>query len=1031
MFNNVTADYIRNIPPVDGVEIELLPQMLSKIYAHILGLRTKYADDVLQFPAEELEQDVEFLGKLSLTLEVYLESGQFEAMNNSIAYVAAMAHKLLGKLSEPKEIEITGYETPSQLVAALLFIIGHYFADAEETARYIRWDMIVKPSCRDFVMAVCHLAQGHLGSILPIPIDVAQKDERIEDRAETLLWNTLTAGIIELAKVLTGASGNVDYNYFDRVIKLSTYTYKFLDNPLKHVYTSPSRLARLLKMASKVLAEHATVNIESGIAPQERWRETVRNIALRRPYLWDNHKDALERGFLKHGMSSVITFPTGAGKSTLVELKIAQTVLAGGKVAYIVPTHALEYQVVRNMDKLLGIGDKDGMKFDGEFTTLQEEDTPVWVMTPERCTTIMTLDPHRFDEVELVVMDEFHIISSKDKGGDHRSLGAMLCLLTFFLKKPEADYVLISAMVENGEEIANWLEEVTGRECLNLAMPWKPTSQLQGCLMYKQNDIDALEETLYAEKKKGRTKAPGKKVKEKMLATPYCLFSLKSVWDTQNLNDFYLTPLMDKKLLLATDANWHVTSNKNTVSMQLAAKFASLGMKSIVFIDKPSIAMSLAKQIQGLNLRDAEPTSRDRRLMRGIARELGGLEYSYIKPNMNVAVHHANLLPEERRVMESFFSGKVDVMAATPTLAQGVNLPVDVVIIAGESRFDMDKMRPVMISADEILNAAGRAGRAGFSSQGASILVPSHVIGYDRDPQGRDWYAITEEIFAKGDHCLTVDDPINEMLFDVQENGGVLDTIQRNTLLKINNYKDDGERMFGNALFAYRLRQRNREQAIKRRIDRIFDIASGLSEEEVEEPWVKVVAFKTGVDVAIVRAFYQHLEQSDIDAVVNSSVRELIMFYCSWLADQPTVLEQLLVSDVTVKKLRKLLEGAENLPLTKNGVMKLQQILIMYVEGATLFEINTVITGTDKTELLMEARTFVLKILQMLAYALSTLSMSIYEYAISDGFMRSSIADEVINFASYLKEGVTSRAMLNYKISSHLMRVECHKKFEV
>lgn len=79
----------------------------------------------------------------------------------------------------------------------------------------------------------------------------------------------------------------------------------------------------------------------------------------------------------------------------------------------------------------------------------------------------------------------------------------------------------------------------------------------------------------------------------------------------------------------------------------------------------------------------------------------------------------------------------------------------------------------------------------------------------------------------------------------------------------------------------------------------------------------------------------------------------------------------------------------------------------------------------------METRTFVLKILQMLAYALSTLSMSIYEYAISVGFMRSAIADEVINFASYLKEGVTSRAMLNYKISSHLMRVECHKMFDV
>ena len=1031
MFNIITSDYIKNIPPVEGVDIEHLPQILSKIYAQILGLRTKYADDVLQFPVEELEEDLSFLGKLSLTLEVYLDSMQFEAMSGSVAYVAAMAHKLIGKLTEKKEQNMTAYEIPTEVIAVLLFIIGHYYADAEETSLQVNCDNIENPAIKFFVSSICYLAQGRLESIIALPTEEQNTKHDLVEKAEILMWQRLTEGVKNLAMALMGNAKVADDSFFAGVGKLATYSFDFLDRPLNHVYTSFSRLAQLLLRVSKVLQENATVKIESETADADGWRDVIRGIAQRRPYLWDNHKDALRRGFLKKGISSVITFPTGAGKSTIVELKIAQTVLSGGKVAYIVPTHALEYQVVHNMDKLLGVGEKDGVKFDGEFTTLQEEDTSVWVMTPERCTTIMTLDPHRFDEVELIVMDEFHIISSKDKGGDHRSLGAMLCLLTFFLKKPDADYVLISAMVENGEEIANWLEEVTGRECLNLAMPWKPTSQLQGCLMYKQNEIDALEEALYIEKRRGKTKAPGKKIKEKMLATPYCLFSLKSIWDTQNPNNFYLTPLMDRKLLLMADTNWHVTSNKNTVSMLLAAKFASLGMKSIVFIDKPSIAMSLAKQIQGLNLREAEPSSRDRRLMRGIAIELGSLEYSYITPNMNVTVHHSNLLPEERRVMESFFSGKVDVMAATPTLAQGVNLPVDVVIIAGESRFDMERNRPVMISADEILNAAGRAGRAGFSSQGASILVPSHVIGYDGEPQGHDWYSITEEIFAKGDHCLTVDDPINKMLFDVQENGGVVDSIQRNALLKINNYKDDGERMFGNALFAYRLRQRNREQAIKRRTDRIFDIAAGLSEEDVEEPWVKEVAFKTGVDVTIIHAFYQYLKQCDIDDVVNSSVRELIMFYCSWLADKPAFLEQLLVSDVTVKKLRKLLEGAENSPFTKNGVMKLQQILIMYVEGATLFEINSVISGTYKTGLLMEARTFVLKILQMLAYAFSTLSMSIFEYAISVGLMRSSIADEVINFASYLKEGVTSRAMLNYKISSHLMRVECHKKFEV
>lgn len=1029
MFNSITSDYIRQIPTVEGVDTEHLPQILSKIYAQILGLRTKYADDVLQFPAEELEEDLSFLGKLSLTLEVYLDSRQFEELSGSISYVAAMAHKLAGKLTEKKDSDLNAYELPSEVVAVLLFIIGHYYADAEETSHQVRWDNIENPVVKNFVSSICYLAQGKLENIISLTNEEQKSRPGLAERAEMLMWKRLTAGVKNLAIALTGEAKEADDSFFISVGGLASYSYDFINKPLCHVYTSFSRLAQLLLRVSKVLQDNATVKIESKAADADGWHDVIRGIAHRRPYLWDNHKDALRRGFLDKGVSSVITFPTGAGKSTLVELKIAQTVLSGGKVAYIVPTHALEYQVVRNMDKLLGIGEKEGVKFDGEFTTLQEEDAPVWVMTPERCTTIMTLDPHRFDDVELVVMDEFHIISSKDKGGDHRSLGAMLCLLTFFLKKPEADYVLISAMVENGEEIANWLEEVTGRICLNLAMPWKPTSQLQGCLMYMQNEIDALEEKLYVEKRRGKTKAPGKKAKEKMLATPYCLFSLKSVWDTQDLKDFYLTPLMDRKLLLAADSNWHVTSNKNTVSMQLAAKFASLGMKSIVFIDKPSIAMSLAKQIQGLNLREAEPSPRDRRLMRGIAMELGGLDYSYITPNMNVAVHHANLLPEERRVMESFFCGKVDVMAATPTLAQGVNLPVDVVIIAGESRYDIELNRPVMISADEILNAAGRAGRAGFSSQGASILVPSHVIGYNGEPLSRDWYAITEEIFAKGDHCLTVDDPINKMLFDVQENGGLVDAIQRNTLLKINNYKDEGERMFGNALFAYRLRQRDREQAIKRRIDRIFEIASGLGEEEVEEPWMKEVAFKTGVDVAIIRSFYKHLEQCDIDAVVDSSVQELIKFYCSWLEKHPDILEQMLVSDVTVKKLRKLLEGAENSPLTKEGIKKLQRILVMYVEGATLFEINSVISGPDNPGLLMEARTFVLKILQMLAYALSTLSMSIYEYAISVGLIRDAVADEVVNFASYLKEGVTSRAMLNYKIKSHLMRVECHKRF--
>ena len=51
------------------------------------------------------------------------------------------------------------------------------------------------------------------------------------------------------------------------------------------------------------------------------------------------------------------------------------------------------------------------------------------------------------------------------------------------------------------------------------------------------------------------------------------------------------------------------------------------------------------------------------------------------------------------------------VVATATTLAQGINLPADVVLIVGETRYDTVKQRNVPIDAHEILNAAGRAGR--------------------------------------------------------------------------------------------------------------------------------------------------------------------------------------------------------------------------------------------------------------------------------------------------------------------------------
>lgn len=1026
MFNKITSDFIKSIPPVEGVDVEHLPQILSQIYAQIIGLKTKYEDDEIPFEEKVLQDDLSYLGYLSMALEVYLESGQFDAQRNSIAYVAAMCHKLAGKLISEHDTNMSFYEIPSEVVAILLFIIGHYFSDAEEMAKAVNWRDVENKTHQDLIWAICCLAQGRLTSILRFKSE-ERKYNGYEDLAESLLWDNLFAGIRELAKDLLGEESTNGNGYFSSVLELTQYRKAFLQEELYYLHTGPNRLARLLMMASGELIQYSLANINSPVVEPEIWKEAIRRIAVTRPYLWDNHKNAFERGFLNKGISSVITFPTGAGKSTLVELKILQTVLSGAKVVYIVPTHALEHQVKRNISRLLNVEQSEGVKFDGEFTTLEEEEAPVYVMTPERCSTLMTLNPSRFNEVELIVMDEFHIISSKDKGNDDRSLGAMLCLLSFFQQKPQADYVLISAMVENGGEIADWIYSITGQTCLDLSMNWKPTSQLQGCLVYQQDELNVLEKILDESKQLGRTKNPSKKDKEKMLATPYCLFGLSSQWDASREENFYLLPILHQKVPLSADS-WRIGSNKNVVSMNLAAKFASLGMKSIVFVDKPTAAQSIAKKLVGKPLRTAKPSAADLRLIKSIGIELGGTEYSFVQPDMNVAIHHANLLPEERRVMESFFMSSVDVMAATPTLAQGVNLPADVVIIAGELRYDQERKVQVMISADEILNAAGRAGRAGHRAQGASILVPSHVIGYDERPTSTDWYDITNNIFAKGDQCLSVDDPINKLLFDiVHEN--TISSIQQNALLKINNFREQTRDVLRKSLFAYRLRKSQREKSIELRINRIMYIAALLDKENIEEPWIRDVSFKTGVDVDIIRDFYQWLEHSIIDDVIALSVELTIHYYCAWLLEKPYLLEQLLLTERSKRAVRKLLEGNEEKHLTQDGIKRLELLLEMYVSGATLAEINKEVEGEVEQTLLDGARLFVLKVLPLVSFAFSTLSMSVISYAASKGYDEKDISDEVTNFAIYLKEGVLNGAMLYHKTQHHKMRVETHLDF--
>ncbi len=87
-----------------------------------------------------------------------------------------------------------------------------------------------------------------------------------------------------------------------------------------------------------------------------------------------------------------------------------------------------------------------------------------------------------------------------------------------------------------------------------------------------------------------------------------------------------------------------------------------------------------------------------------------------------VAFHHAGLLNKQRKLIEdSFKNGPIKFICATPTLAMGVNMPANTIVISSIYRFSENGSAP--ISKMEVDQMMGRAGRPTYDKEGTAIVI--------------------------------------------------------------------------------------------------------------------------------------------------------------------------------------------------------------------------------------------------------------------------------------------------------------------
>lgn len=146
------------------------------------------------------------------------------------------------------------------------------------------------------------------------------------------------------------------------------------------------------------------------------------------------------------------------------------------------------------------------------------------------------------------------------------------------------------------------------------------------------------------------------------------------------------------------------------------------GGQCLVFVSSRKNAEAFAK-------RAAAAVKRASPALAAAARELTELAETEMDRSLaacverGAAFHHAGLRREQRRIVEAGFrSGEVKVIASTPTLAAGLNLPARRVVIRDYLRYRTGEgMAPIPVR--EYHQMAGRAGRPRLDPYGEAVLI--------------------------------------------------------------------------------------------------------------------------------------------------------------------------------------------------------------------------------------------------------------------------------------------------------------------
>ena len=322
------------------------------------------------------------------------------------------------------------------------------------------------------------------------------------------------------------------------------------------------------------------------------------------------------------------------------------------------------------------------------------------VSTPEKLDFALRSDPSTIDDVGLIVLDEGHLIGPGDREIHYEILVQRL------LRRADAGerrLVSLSAVLPDGEHLDDmtaWIR--SDEDGQPVRSNWRPTRQRYGTLEWRGQA--------------GRLN-----------------------YDLED-NGPFVSRFIREMPPRGGDYNPY-PRRVGDVALMSAWRFATDGKRALIYITQANWVEGYGKTAVRLVEKGYLPslleTPEDVESAVAIGEEWLGHDHPAVRClRYGMAVHHGNLpSPFLREVERLLASGKIKVTAASPTLAQGLNLNAAVLLVPYLVR------EGVIIKGEELANVAGRAGRAFVDTEGLIL----HVI-MDGHARRRDqWQGLVDE----------------------------------------------------------------------------------------------------------------------------------------------------------------------------------------------------------------------------------------------------------------------------------------------